>query len=418
MSLFRKEAVTHHQERLIGSVVLTQPLSIKLVVAALVFIVSVILVFISTAEYTRKEIVRGYLTPSEGVLKSFASQGGTIEKLWVEEGSLVEKGQKLATVIIHQNSADGDSLSAELVEKYIEQLTLLDEEVMQLEELQSRQMRDLEDEKASLLLEKNALLSQISLIEEKLKLLLSRQDTMEALNKDGYLSKFDEEEQRSRLLEVKQEKENYSRLIIQQLNKIAQIDAKRIILPKEFILKANNLLRQKAEIESKLSQVKNNYRYIVTANNSGVVTSIQVFEGETLSPSKAQIQPILHILPKGAELVAELLLPTRSAGFIEHGQVSRLRFDAFPFQRFGYIESKIVRVDRSLIFPNENQFPITLNEPVYRIRAKLRSQHISAYGQSFNLKSGMIFEADIILEKQTLLRWLFEPLYSLKGRLS
>lgn len=98
---------------------------------------------------------------------------------------MVEEGQKLATVIIHQNSADGDSLSAELVENYIEQLTLLDEEVMQLEELQSRQMRDLEDEKASLRLEKDALLSQISLIEEKIKLLLSGQDTKEALNKDG-----------------------------------------------------------------------------------------------------------------------------------------------------------------------------------------------------------------------------------------
>jgi membrane fusion protein len=60
------------------------------------------------------------------------------------------------------------------------------------------------------------------------------------------------------------------------------------------------------------------------------VTGIQVVAGETLSPAKAQSTPLLHILPEGSELVAELLLPTRSAGFITKGQTSRLRFDAFP----------------------------------------------------------------------------------------
>ena len=59
-----------------------------------------------------------------------------------------------------------------------------------------------------------------------------------------------------------------------------------------------------------MTQIQNNFRYTVIASHAGTVTGIQVVEGETLNT----IKPLLHILPEGSELVAELLLPTRSAG--------------------------------------------------------------------------------------------------------
>ena len=51
------------------------------------------------------------------------------------------------------------------------------------------------------------------------------------------------------------------------------------------------------------------------------------------------------------------------------------------------------------------QLPIVLQEPVYRLRAKLTKQQVQAYGQAFELKSGMLFEADIMLEQRTLIEW-------------
>jgi membrane fusion protein len=98
------------------------------------------------------------------------------------------------------------------------------------------------------------------------------------------------------------------------------------------------------------------------------------------------------------------------------GNNTRLRFDAFPYQRFGFINSEIVRIDQTLIAPNEVQLPISLQEPVYRLRAKLNQQQMQAFGKAFNLKSGKLFEADIVLEQRTLIEWLLEPIYSLRGR--
>ena len=71
----------------------------------------------------------------------------------------------------------------------------------------------------------------------------------------------------------------------------------------------------------------------------------QATEEMIQSSAKEQSKPLLHIIPAGSELIAELLLPTRSAGFIQVGNHTRLRFDAFPYQRFGFINSEITRID-------------------------------------------------------------------------
>lgn len=418
MSLFRKEAVSHQSERLTGVITLAQPLSIKLTVLILVFIAIAIITFLFTAEYSRKETVRGFLMPNKGVIKSFATQGGTIERLLVKEGDAVEKDQTLAIMIIHQNNADGLSLSSKLQKQLTSQLSLIDEEISQYRSIQVQENQNLENKASALKGEKSALESQLTLANEKLELLLAQQKDVKQLNDSGFISNFEKENQQQALLEAKQEKQNIARLLLQQNNQINQTAFDQANLPQQYTLRINSLLREKADIENQLAQVQNSHSYTITASHAGTVTGIQVVEGETLSPSKAQSKPLLHILPKGSELVAELLLPTRSAGFIAKGQTSRLRFDAFPYQRFGFIESEITRIDRALIAPNEVQLPINLQEPVYRLRAKLSKQQMQAYGQAFELKSGMLFEADIMLEQRTLIEWLLEPIYSLKGRVS
>ena len=152
---------------------------------------------------------------------------------------------------------------------------------------------------------------------------------------------------------------------------------------------------------------------MVTASHGGVVSAVHVAEGQALSVGR----PILTLLPKETELVGVLLFPTRSAGLIALGDVAHVRFEAFPYQRYGALAGTISGIDQSLVSKNDVNFPIPLNESVYRIEAVLEAQFIEAYGQTFSLKSGMLFEADIVLENRSLVQWLLDPIYSLRGRL-
>jgi membrane fusion protein len=418
MSLFRKEAVSHQSERLTGAITLAQPLSIKLTVLILVAVAMAIIAFLFSAEYSRKETVRGFLMPNKGVIKSFANQGGTIEKLWVKEGDKVTKGQSLATILVQQSNSEGIDLSTQLADQLNTQANLLSDEITQHQALKSQEILNLKAQKTALENEQIALENQLTLAEEKLTLLNEQQLDFNQLNKSGYLSNLEKERQHQTLLEAKQEKQNIARLLLQHQNQLNQISFNVKNLPQQYTLRINSLKRQQADLQRQLAQVASNYKYTITASNSVTVTGVQVVEGETLSQSIAQSKPLLHILPEGSELIAELLLPTRSAGFIQVGNNTRLRFDAFPYQRFGFINSEITRIDQTLISPNEIQLPVTLQEPVYRLRAKLNQQQMQAFGKAFDLKSGMLFEADIMLEQRTLIEWLLEPIYSLKGRVS
>ena len=414
MPLFRQEAVNHQSERLTGEISLAQPLSVKFVTLLLVLIAAAVITFLFTAEYSRKETVRGFLMPNKGVIKSFASDGGTIEKLLVREGDFVQQGDSIAHLVSHQNNAEGVDLSIQISLFLKDQVALINDEMEQHETLRTQESVNLDTRNVALENEKAALHRQFELAKTKLTLLQNQQNHFTKLNTQGFVSDLETEQQQQTLLNAHQEKENITRQLLQHEIALTQNAFASNNLPQQYKLKISNLKRQHSALEQQLAQIQNNFRYTVIASHAGTVTGIQVVEGETLNT----IKPLLHILPEGSELVAELLLPTRSAGQIEEGQLSRLRFDAFPYQRFGFIESTIVRIDKALITPNEVQLPVTLNEPVYRLRATLQKQTMNAFGKQLELKSGMLFEADIMLEKRSLIDWLLEPIYSLKGRIS
>lgn len=139
MPLFRREAVNHQSERLTGDISLAQPLSIKFVTLLLVLIAAAVITFLFTAEYSRKETVRGFLMPNKGVIKAFASDGGTIEKLLVREGDFVQQGDSIAHLVSHQNNAEGVDLSIQISLFLKDQVALINDEMEQHETLRTQE---------------------------------------------------------------------------------------------------------------------------------------------------------------------------------------------------------------------------------------------------------------------------------------
>ena len=130
-------------------------------------------------------------------------------------------------------------------------------------------------------------------------------------------------------------------------------------------------------------------------------------------------QPLLSLLPGNGTLEAELLVPSRAIGFIEPGDKVLLRYQAYPYQKFGHQQGTVARISRSALNQTELQILFgssVQGEPMYRVTVRLAKQVITAYGKPELLKPGMTLEADVLGEKRPLIEWVFEPLYSLKGR--
>ncbi|TKB45631.1 HlyD family efflux transporter periplasmic adaptor subunit [Thalassotalea mangrovi] len=416
MGLFRKEVLSK-QQRLQGGVVLTQPLSLTFTVLMLVIVTVLLAAFLSLASYSRKETVRGYLKPDKGIVKTYGQISGFIKTLHVAEGDCVQVGQPLITVARqkqftnHQDMDKSDSkydLSELMAEQLTVQLALLSQEIDKLKQLRQQESASLSARMTVLEQEKSTILQQATLLDEQLQILKSRQNNTEHLLQQGFISERESQLHRQQFLDLQSERQMLHRQSLQQQRELTQVAFNQKSLPQQYQLKINAIDRQKTEVEAQLAQLRSNQEFTITATRTGVVTGLQFFEGEAFSSDAV----LMYLIPENTELLAELFLPTRSAGFIEHGQLTKLRFDAFPYQRFGFIDGQIDQIEQTIIRPEEVAAPMGIREPVYRLKASLNAQEIFASGKTFSLRSGMMFEADIILERRSLMAWLFEPLIS------
>ena len=168
---------------------------------------------------------------------------------------------------------------------------------------------------------------------------------------------------------------------------------------------------------------------VVTAQRRGRVSGLNIDVGQPVSPEK----PLLSLVPDGAALEAHLFVPSKDMGFVRSGQQVALRYGAFPFQKFGHYRGVITEVSRTplgageLAYPLAAKFeasslvlalagPVPSAEPLFRIKVRLDRQTAQAYGQEQALQPGMQLEADVLLDRRTLLEWLLEPAYSLHGK--
>lgn len=134
-------------------------------------------------------------------------------------------------------------------------------------------------------------------------------------------------------------------------------------------------------------------------------------------------QTLASLLPSGTVLQAELYAPSRAAGFIKPGMAVLLRYQAFAYQKFGQQHGRVREVSSTAMSPEDMALPgATMTtggtgQPLYRVRVDLERQAVTAYGIPQPLKSGMLLDASVLLEKRRLYEWVLEPLYTVTGRL-
>ena len=101
---------------------------------------------------------------------------------------------------------------------------------------------------------------------------------------------------------------------------------------------------------------------------------------------------------------------------VHAGQPVLLRYEAFPYERFGQYSGSVENVGKSIWTQGDSVGPLAVREPVYRIVVKLDRQDITSNGDAFPLRAGMVVSADLLMEKRSLLEWLFQPVLQLRER--
>lgn len=411
--IFRKEVMEANKNRLTGKIIIHQRLS-GYPLHLFIFITFLTVIFyLSQCSYSRKETVKGYLLPSKGVIKVVSGRKGILVRLLVQEGSNVERNQPVAKLRDSKGMIGGVDVSMALKNELQLQRQALQSELGIQTAIFDKEERRIDTQ----LKQRNRSLKAIEKAKATSLLRLALKEQQYKKNKSlhykGYLSSTELAAVHEEYLEALESSDRLEKELASVLVEIDALQSARVLLPEQKFLKKTTIERGISQLETQRIELDNEYEFVMTAPESGMVTAIQPSVGSYLTTDTI----ILNIIPQNSPLEMELLLPTRSAGFVQLGDEVRIRFDAFPYQKFGLVKGQITNIDQALVLPSDKVFPIKTTEAMYRVRAKLATQAIAAYGKQFPLKVGMIAEADIIQEKRSLLEWLLDPIYAIKGKL-
>ncbi len=412
-SLFRPQALRQQGVKLEGNVVIAQPLSVSLLLTVLLLVVGLTLVFLGQASFHRKETVQGFLKPDRGLARVAPHRSGTVVELFVKDGQLVEPGQPLVKISYDEYLAAGAALGGQLQTSVAEQQHSLQQRLKEAALLYQQQQQALQQRVNNLQQQLSEISSQRQLSAQRFSLAQQQLDRLTALQQQGHVATLELNKQREQLLSVQQQ-DNSLQLQYQSIRgQLIEVEAAQTAAPIEFEQQKGVLMSELARLSQQQSELAARQEIVLRATVAGKVYNLHAELGSMAQAGK----PLLTIMPEPSTLHAVLLVPTRAFGFVAPGQTTRIRFEAFPYQRFGVQSGRVVHQSTAILLPGDVILPVPLNEPVYQVNIQLDSQTISAYDTELPLQPGMLLNADIMLEQRSLLSWFFEPILSLRGRL-
>jgi membrane fusion protein len=241
-------------------------------------------------------------------------------------------------------------------------------------------------------------------------------DRIEPLGAKGYVSAVQIQQQRSAVLDAKSQYKSLQRQQLDTRQQLAAASQQLAQLPLDAASKRNDTERQLAGVAQSIAQNELQRATVLRAPSNGTVSTVLPKPGQMVSAG----QSLLSILPADSTLQAQLLVPSRAIGFIDPGSHVVLRYEAFPYQKFGQQYGHVTDVSRSALSSSEIEALIgqQSQQPLYRVQVKLDRQFVRAYGRDEPVKPGMALQADILLDRRSLLQWVFEPLYGMAQHLA
>lgn len=418
MFLFREQALTAQQSKWVGDIVLIRPLSFTILTIFAVALASITCAFLILGSYTKHSTVSGQLVPNTGLIKVYTPQSGIIIEKHVKEGQQVKAGEMLYVLSSERQSSTLGATQAAISRRIDERQASLREEIEKTQQLQQKERIGLNNRIVGLGNELTKLHDQIAGQQNHVELAKLTLQRYRGLLQQDYISEEQFQQKQEDLLDQKNRQQNLER---DRISVGRELSVQQSELDSLSLKQQNQLAqieRTLASADQELSESEAKRRIIITAPEAGIATAVIADTGQSVDGSR----PLVSIVPADAVMHAELYAPSRAIGFIRPLDQVLIRYQAYPYQKFGHQKGVVESVVKTALPSNElNSIgaPIGRNnsEPMYIINVKLESQHVTAYGKPQALQAGMLLDADIQQEKLRLYEWVLEPLYSLTGKL-
>ena len=408
--IFRQEVLDARRQHWIGGISLVQPLRWWVATSVAIALAVAVLCLLFAGSYTRRSTVSGQLIPDRGLASVVAPSAGVVARLLPEEGSEVEAGDPLALIQVPRATADGNDARAAsrggLEERLDHTRALARSQLQQIDAQIQGATRQLQAAHEEL----RQIEAEIATRREQEVIARETVSRHQSVADQRFISAVQLSQQRQLALDATNARQALERQATQVRRTMVQLEQSLHELPAQRLGLVAGSRRELATLEEESVQDAFDEEQLLRAPVAGLIANRLVEPGQSVQSG----QQLLRLLPRGSHLQAELEVPSRAIGFVELGDRVQLRYQAYPYQKFGHHGGRVLRISRSAISDEHGTTPA---EPYYRVLVELDRQDIPAFGSSEPLRPGLVLDADILGERRRLYEWVLEPLYALNGRL-
>jgi membrane fusion protein len=410
--LFRTEAVKEYNALEVGEILIVRPITFKYVVTFSMLVVAALIVLFGLGTFNKRTLVVGEILPEKGLIRITPARAGLVVARHVEVGSVVKKGDVLFVVSSERYDLDKKPLIKAEVDGLAKSIELLQAEINQLE-IQSAHEASALPQSLSRLKEKAARIeSQINSQNQLLAVSLNAVSRYSELLQKGYVSV---EQVQIKKTEYNIQFQRRERL----LSETTAVDIEADELREKSRRAVVNLGTQISTLRRQLGVISNSARqkdherdFPVTATVAGVVSSISVGVGQSVLVGGE----LLTLVPEHSTMEAVLYASSSAVGFVTAGDEVELRFDAYPYQHYGFGRGRVISVTGSTANPYNSAGRhyvdgASAKSDFFLIRVALQDQSITINDVRYQLKAGLTVQANLMRPKQRLYELFLEPFY-------
>ncbi len=383
-----------------GDVIVTTTYSQCAIITCSVFIFICVLLFISIADYTQKRTVNGIVYPDKGIVNIKSKQSGTLSAFYIKGGDYINTGEKLFSI----DASSSTQYFRNNEENYRELLS-------KLREVSGRETQDnintlnarkkLTEEQIDQTRNSIAIMtSQVRLLDAAIQSQQLTFNRIQEAYKKKYVSDIEKNNAEMQLIDKKMQRQSLN-------NEISSREGQIISLKKELddtIDRIKNIQNEdkKESLQSlmKMYGIASDTESVLRAPVAGKVAEIVERTGRFVNAGDT----ILTVIPQGSVNQIVAFISPELIGEIKKGTKVALKYDSYPYQRFGVEHGVIIDISRVPLQPEDiyTNFGLKFENACFRVVIKIIERK-----ESITVIPGMSLKVEIPTRKALIIKWIF-----------
>lgn len=416
--LFRKEVNEHQQNHWAGKALLLAGWPVWIVASLTALFLIALLTFLIFSNYTRRINVSGEVITQPHSINLFSPEQGVITRLLVDTGKTVKKGQPLYQIDVSRVTQAGNVSTTTLsaIKKQREQIDTI---ITQLQNNKRITLENLQQQLEQYETAHKVSQDMVASAQEGLNAMKKSMQNYGAYQRKGLINTDQLNNQRYLFYQQQTSFQSLNTQSIQESLQITNLRSELVTRAADFDNQISQYGVQRNDLERQLAQADAKGSLVITAPTDGKISSLSVTPGQMVNAgdSLAQLVPA-----KNSPFFLIAWLPNESVPYVKPGEHINIRYDAYPFEKYGQFPGRVESVSSAPVSEQElNSYSSaprsangTVSGPYYKVIVSLDKNQLNWHGEQLNLSSGMKAESTMFLEKRPLYQWMLSPYYSMK----